>query len=204
MAVIEGGFDEVDEERIRLAEADLARTNEFIKGVLTVSAALRGSAITLWLALLGFALNQHVSALALLAIAAALVMWVADVYHGWLYAEALKHARSLETLLSDYYSTLSRYRDNPRELTRFRGKLRAQRLGLFLSFHTKFEWRSFLTARPAFVYRVVYPALMLIALGIFLALVLGWLDSSGEGTRHLPRMSHCGGGPESFGCRWRT
>jgi len=108
-----------DKERIRLAEADLAQTNDFVKGVLATSAAIRGSAITIWLALLGFAVQQDIVALGLLAVIVTLVFLLVDFYHGWLYSEASKHAYAVEHLLSRYYDALSRADDAPEEMIIF-------------------------------------------------------------------------------------
>jgi hypothetical protein len=159
--------DETEKERIRLAEVDLAQTNEFIKGVLATGAALRGSAITIWLALLGFAVQQRLAELGLLAAIVSLVFLIADGYHGWLYGEASKHARSIERLLSSYYDTLSRFKDDPEAMVRFRGRLRAHRHGLFLGFRTRFSPRQLWHARPALFYRVLYPFLITVALAVW-------------------------------------
>src|SRR2546430_1336106 len=160
----EAGVDETEKERIRLVETDLAQTNDFIKGVLATGAALRGSAVTVWLALLGFGVQQRSTALCLLAVGVPIVFLVADGYHGWLYAEASGHARSLERLVSSYYDMLSRAKDSPNSAARFRARLRAHRHGLFTGFQTHFSVRQLWHARPPFIYRVLYPALAAIAL----------------------------------------
>jgi hypothetical protein len=85
-----------DKERIRLVEAELAQTNDFVKGVIATCAAIRGSAITVWLALLGFAVQQDLAELGFLAAIVASVFYLVDGYHGWLYAEASKHGRVVE------------------------------------------------------------------------------------------------------------
>lgn len=183
--------DEDDKERIRLAEADLAQTNDFIKGVLAVSAALRGSAITLWLTLLGFAISQKAPGLALLALAVSGIFLLVDGYHGWLYAEALKHARSIEFLLSNYYDALSRYRDDPRALIKFRGKLRAHRFGLFLSLRSRFRPASLLNARPMLIYRGLYPALAALALIVVGVLLIGDLNRPATEPGSVPDTRPC-------------
>lgn len=152
-------------ERIRLVELDLSQTNDFIKGVVATGAAIRGSAITLWLALAGFALQQHVAELGLLAAIVALLFLVADGYHGWLYSEASKHARAVERLLSNYYDVLSRGRDDPDALLDFRRDLRAHRFGLFVNFTERFALADVMeSARPKLFYRLLYPALIVIGL----------------------------------------
>jgi hypothetical protein len=154
-----------DKERIRLVEGELAQTNDFIKGVLTTGAAIRGSAITVWLALVGFAVQQDLWELGILAAIVAFVFLLADGYHGWLYSQAFRHARALERLLSRYYATLSRADDDPDAMIIFRRDLRAHRFGLFVSFRERFELKQiFYQARPALFYKVLYPFLVVVAL----------------------------------------
>lgn len=171
---------QVEAEKIRLVEADLAQTNEFVKGVLGIGAALRGSAITVWLALLGFAAQQNMPVLALLAALVMIVFWVADGYHGWLYGEAFAHAQKIERLLSNYYDKLSRAQDSEHARAKFSAKLRAHRYGLYTGFSSNFNlvqlWRS---ARPKFFYRWLYPALLVIAIGIGSVGLLGVSLKSG-------------------------
>src|SRR5438067_914123 len=82
---------------------DLDKTNDLVKSVVTTSATLLGLGVTIWLALVGVAVQQRLPALAYIAAAVALVFLVLDGYHGWLYARAARHAGSLERLLGMYY-----------------------------------------------------------------------------------------------------
>jgi hypothetical protein len=158
-------IEDEDKERIRLAEADLAQTNDFVKGVLATGAAIRGSAITIWLALLGFAAQQHLAVLCLLAAIVTLVFLFVDGYHGWLYSEAFKHAYAVERLLSTYYNALSRADDDPEELIIFRRDLRVHRFGLFHNLPERFKLKHiFLKARPTLFYRILYPVIIVLAL----------------------------------------
>ena len=166
-----------EKERIRLLEADLTQTNDFIKGVISTSAALRGSAITIWLALMGFAVQQELWELSLLASVIAFAFLLVDGFHGWLYAEALKHARAIERLLSTYYDALSRGEDDEDAVFDFRRELRAQRLGLFLSFRNRFRLLDVWNARPSIFYRFLYPTLIVIALAASIAIDRGALNS---------------------------
>jgi len=150
-------------ERIRLVELDYDKTNEFIKGVIGTSAALRGSAITLWLALLGFAFQQDLVVLAGLAGVVAMVFWVVDGYHGWLYSEAATHLRAVERVLTAYFAALARGDDDEDVITDFGIDLQVHRPGLFLHIR-KPNWLTFLlVARPRVVYRGVYPFLVVLA-----------------------------------------
>jgi hypothetical protein len=153
-----------EKERVRLVEIDLALTNDFIKGVLATGTGLRGSAITVWLALVGFTFQQHLAELGLLAAIVAVVFLIADGYHGWLYSEASKHARALERTLSIYYDALSRGEDDEDAILDFRKDLRARRFGLFINLKDRFRLTDIASARPHLAYQVLYPALIVIAL----------------------------------------
>jgi hypothetical protein len=161
-----------DTERIRLLEADLASTNDFVKSVITTGASIRGMAITLWLALLGFAVQQELAVLAYLAASVAVVFWFLDGYHGWLYYEASRHARACERLLSSYFNAVGRFRDDPTVAQRFRAELRAHTYGLFFGVRN-FTLRKLWLARP----RILYLGLYITLAGM--ALVLGAMISSG-------------------------
>jgi hypothetical protein len=167
-------------ERIRLVEVDLEKTNDFVKGILATGAALRGSAITIWLALVGFAVQQDLAELGLLAAVVALIFLVADGYHGWLYTEASKHARALERILSIYYDALSRGEDDPQALTLFRRELRTHRFGLFLNLKNSFSPKDLWSARPVLFYRGLYPALIVIALAVWLAIGCDLIGQDGD------------------------
>jgi len=167
------GADRIEAEKIRLVEADLAQTNEFVKGVLGTSAAIRGSAITIWLALLGFSIQQGIPTLALLAAVVSIALWIADGYHGWLYGEAFGHAQKIERMLANYYDDLSRRVDSQAAHIRFTAKLRAHRYGLYSGLQRGFTLKQLWNAsRPYIFYRGLYPAIIIIAAGIA---VLGFL-----------------------------
>lgn len=169
-----------EKERVRLVEADLALTNDFLKGVLATGTGLRGSAITIWLALVGFAFQQPLAELGLLAAIVAVVFLVADGYHGWLYSEAAKHARALERTLSIYYDALSRSEDDEDALLDFRKELRVRRFGLFLNLKDRFRLTDIASARPQLAYRLVYPALVVIALATWALVGLDVVASQQE------------------------
>lgn len=154
-------------ERIRLAELDLAQANEFVKGVVTISAGIRTSAFTVWLALLGFAVQQRLSFLSLLAMAVVAVFTVADGYHGWLYGQAIRHVGRIERLLSDYYRAVGRRIDDEEAWLDFRATLRTAEFGLYRSMSAKFRLRDLRYSRPAIFYRVAYPVLAVLAVVVW-------------------------------------
>lgn len=151
-----------ERERVRLVEIDYDNTNDFIKSLLTTSSTSRGVGITIWLALLGFAVQQGVWELAGLAVVVAVVFWYVDGYHGWLYAEAAKHARATEKVTSRYYDALSRGEDSQKVMLDFREELRFHRFGLFMNLRS-FRARDIMEARPRLFYAILYPSLVLIA-----------------------------------------
>jgi hypothetical protein len=173
-----------ERERVRLVEADYANTSEFLKSVVTTGTTIRGVAVTIWLALVGFSVQQSLWELAALAGIVAVVFWLLDGYHGWLYAEALTHARAAEKVTSLYYNALSRGEDSERALTGFRRELRVYRFGLYLNIRT-FRLDDLLIARPRVFYLVLYPiliALAIAALGLVAAGAIGAASNGGGAT----------------------
>ncbi|MDQ6614395.1 MAG: hypothetical protein M3083_06535 [Actinomycetota bacterium] len=153
---------ETERERVRLVEVDYDHTNDFIKSVISTGATLRGLALTIWLGLVGFAVQQSLWELSALAALVAVIFLAVDGYHGWLYEEALQHARAAEKVTSRYYDSLSRGEDDEDALLDFREELRFHRFGLFSNLHP-FVWRDLLEARPKLLYRLLYPSLFGVA-----------------------------------------
>ena len=164
-----------EKERIRLVELDYEKTNEFVKGVVATGAALRGSAITVWLALIGFGFQQRLVSLAVLAALVVVVFALVDGYHGWLYAEAAKHLRAVERVTSTYYNALSRGEDDEDAVRDFRQELRFHRFGLFSNLRATINWDFLRDARPKIVYRLVYP--LLLTLAVVAAVAIGPLST---------------------------
>jgi hypothetical protein len=140
-------------------EHDLAL--KFVDGVVASSFTIRGWAITGWGALLGFAVQQNQVRFAYVAIGAISAFYVIDAYHGWLYAEAVRYVRSIERLIELRYKLLARGDDADLEQD-LEIELRVFRPGM-LSQLQHFHLRSIWSARPALVYRVFYPSLVLVA-----------------------------------------
>ena len=159
-----------EKERLRLVELDYDRTSDFIKSVVATAGAIRGLAITIWLGLVGFALQQDLWELGALASVVAVLFLFLDGYHGWLYEEAMKHARAAEAVTSRYYNALSRGDDDPDALVDFRVQLRIHRFGLWSSLR-HFAVRDLLIARPPLLYRVLYPSLL--GLGVLVTVLVG-------------------------------
>ena len=126
---------------------------------------IRGWAITIWLALLGIAFSQGHWELGLLAAAVALVFSVIDGYHAWLYGEALARANQLERLSAAYYDSFGRLADDEEAATDLQVDLEAHRFGLYRNFK-RFRLRDLAFVRPTVFFRLFYPLLFAVAVGV--------------------------------------
>lgn len=151
-------------ELVALVHADYDATRSMIDGVVRTSIALRGLCVTLTLALLGYAVAHSSFALGgLLALASTWLFLYLDAFHGWLYDEARRRARSVEHVLRLRYKQLERGDEDPdarRDLDR---ALAAHRFGQYLTL-PRFRWRLLLRARPRAVYVLVYGSLTVLAI----------------------------------------
>jgi hypothetical protein len=161
-----------ERERLRLVEVDYASTTDFIKSVDTTATTIRGLAVTIWLALVGFSVQQSIWELAALASIVAAAFLLLDGYHGWLCAEAEKHARAAETVTSRYYEALSSGEDEDDALLDFQEELRFHRFGLFLNIHA-FGFGDLRAARPVLLYRLLYPVLIGLAVVVAICVAAG-------------------------------
>lgn len=151
--------DDRTKELVRLVERDYDQTSEFIRSVVGTTSTTRGWAVTVWLAVLGVAINQSSPALALLAAAILLPFGLLDAYHSWLYSEALDHARSLERTSAAYYSALEMGDDDPDLVLDFEERLSAHSFGLYRNFK-RFQLPEIKAARPQLVFHYFYPGLL--------------------------------------------
>lgn len=135
-------------ELLALVRADYDATRSMIDGVVRTSIALRGIGMTLTLALLGYAVAQSSFAIGLLGIASTWLFLYLDAFHGWLYDEARRRARTVEHVVRLRYQQLERGDEDPdaeRDLDR---ALAAHRFGPYLAL-PRFRWRFLRRARPA-------------------------------------------------------
>jgi len=152
--------------------------NSWRKSVVATSAALRGLGLTLWLALIGFAVQQNLWELSGLAAVVGFMIFVLDGYHGWLYGEAFEHLRAAEELLASYYTTLSLSRDDDSVALQFLGALRLYRFG-FYKRPAPFQWTDLAKARPRLLYRMLYPTLILLGFLVSGLIAAGVIGSKG-------------------------
>jgi hypothetical protein len=159
-------IDERTQSMLDLVKVDYERTSEFTRGVLATAATIRGWAVTIWLALSGFAVQQDDSVLALLGIAVLVSFYAADAYHMGLYRQGLRHLAQLERLFGEYYGALSRLDADDEAIDDFLIDLEAHRFGFYRQLEP-FSLRRSLDARPR-VFVVLYVALLLTSIGLAL------------------------------------
>jgi hypothetical protein len=155
--------DERTKELVRLVERDYDQTTEFIHSVTGTISTTRGWTVTVWLALLGVAVQQSSAALALLAAVVLLPFGLLDLYHSWLYSEALNHARDLERLAAGYYAALEMGEDDEDLVLDFEERLGANNFGLYINLK-QFQLPQIRAARPRLVFLYFYPGLFATAL----------------------------------------
>jgi hypothetical protein len=145
-------------ELVTLIRADYDATQCLIDGVVRTSIALRGVGMTLTLALLGYAVAHSSWAVGLLGLASTWLFLYLDAYHGWLYDEARRRARSVEKILRLRYQQLERGDEDGDAERDLDHALAAHRFGQYLAL-PRFRWRSLHRARPRAVYLLVYGSL---------------------------------------------
>lgn len=116
---------------LELIELDYNQTSEFVRGVLATATTIRGWAITIWLALAGFSVQQDEWILSTLGVVVAAGFYVIDAYHLNLYRQGLAHLQSLERLYADYYGALSRGEFDPQAFDDFIVDLETHRFGFY-------------------------------------------------------------------------
>lgn len=146
-------------EQVRLLERDYDQTAEFIRSVVGTTSTARGWAVTVWLAVLGVAIQQSKVALALLASIVVLPFGILDAYHSWLYGEALRHARRIEDLSAAYFRAVESGEDDEELWLDLRAELATHRFGLYSHFR-RFQLPEIRAARPRIVFQVFYPGLI--------------------------------------------
>ncbi len=150
------------EELIRLVELDREGTGKFIESIVGTGTTVRGWTITLVLALLGLAFDRRLWELGVLAGFVVVAFGFVDVYHSWLYSQALRHARSIDRVLQLYYVSLARGKDDPDAVEEFEVELEAYRFGLAANL-VPFRFSSVLSVRPRFVLATIHLTLLVAA-----------------------------------------
>jgi hypothetical protein len=158
-----------DEALLTIVEAEYKRTGEFIDGITSASATARGLGVTIWLALIGVAFDRSLWELGVLAAITAIVFWLIDGYHAWLYGEAFRLALELELIQAAAYAAKGRLAGQARGALEARARLQAHQFGLYRNFK-RFRLRDLLYVRPYVFFRLFYP--FLVAVGVCAAVFL--------------------------------
>jgi hypothetical protein len=158
-----------EKELLRVVEAEYARTATFIDGITTTSATIRGLGVTIWLGILGVAADRSLWELGALAAITALVFWVVDGFHAWLYGEAFSRALELEQIQAAAYNAKGRLAGDPVGESDLKARLQAHQFGLYRNFK-RFRLRDLAHIQPYVFFRLFYP--FLVAVGIAAALYL--------------------------------
>jgi hypothetical protein len=149
-------------ELLRLTERDYDQTSEFIRSIVGTISTTRGWSVTVWLAVLGVAIDQSSAELAIFAGILLLPFVLLDAYHSWLYSEALKHARAIEKLSASYYSAVEMGEDDEDLILDFEEMVGSHKFGLYRNFK-RFQLPEIRRARPTLVFRYFYPGLIVAA-----------------------------------------
>jgi len=155
---------------LKLVELDYDQTAQFVRGVLSTATTIRGWAITIWLALSGFSVQQDEWILSALGLVVAGTFYVVDAYHLNLYRQGLKHLQSLERLYADYYGALSRAEFDSEALDEFLIDLEAHRFGFYRRL-SPFRVKRSLRAGPR-VFVALYAVLVAVSIGLALVELL--------------------------------
>ncbi len=166
--------DDTQKEMVRLVELDYERTAQFINGIISTTATIRGWAVTIWLAIIGVAVDRGQGLLALVAAVVVFAFLLIDGYHAWLYREALIHATALERLSGRYYDSLGRGLDDEDIELDLRVALESHRFGMYRNLK-QFRLNDLRFVRPAIFFQVFYPMLVVLAV-----VVAGLLFGAGE------------------------
>jgi hypothetical protein len=156
--------DERTRDMLKLVELDYGQTSEFVRGVLSTATTIRGWAITIWLALAGFSVQQDQWILSALGLVVASSFYMMDAYHLSLYRQGLKHLQSLERLYADYYSALSRAEFDPGALDEFLIDLETHRFGFYRRL-APFSLERSIKAGPR-VFVALYAVLVAVSIGL--------------------------------------
>lgn len=159
---------EREKQLMELVRLDYDTALRSMSGFITTAGQLRGFGITAWSVVLGLAVRDASVALSILAAFVLLTFWYADAYHSALYRLALSRALELEKLLAAYVDRLGIDADDEHAVAVMVSRLESHRFGMH-------RWlrpvtaKDMLRSRPKAVFRVIYPALLLSALGVLLA-----------------------------------
>lgn len=145
-------------ELLRLVELDYDRTTKLVEATTGAGVAVRGWAVTIWLAVLAAAFDRRVWEIGVLGAVAVVAFGLADGYHMWLSGEALDHAKAVEKVTGRHYAAIARGSVLPGALRREEEALLAHEFGAYRTLK-RFRLRDALYVRPPVFFRVIYPVM---------------------------------------------
>jgi hypothetical protein len=152
---------------VELVKVDYDATLRALNGFATAASAMRGIGIAVWGVIVGIAIRDESSALAVLAVGATFVFAFIDGYHSALYRGALARAVRIESLLNEYAETLGIYADDAETVDKVRARLELHAFGVNRTMR-RITLPDVFDARPWPVFVVLYPVLIVTAIIVFL------------------------------------
>lgn len=153
---------------LELIRVDYDATLRALNGFAAGAAAIRGIGIATWGVIVGIAIRDESSALAVLAIGVTFIFAFIDGYHSALYRGALARAVRIESLLNDYAETLGIYADDPETVDKVRARVELHAFGVNRTMR-RIALRHVFDVRPWPVFVALYPVLIVTAIIVFLA-----------------------------------
>jgi hypothetical protein len=155
----------VTRELVRLVELDYERTTKFIEGVIGTAGTARSLLLTAWSAVIALAFDTSRWTLAAAGFVIVVVSGLLDVYHSWVYNQALGQATKLEEISQQYHTTLARGADDPYSQIDLKVALNHHHFGVYSNIH-EFSWKklSWQAFRPKVFFQVLYPGLLLVSI----------------------------------------
>jgi len=180
----------------KIVDADLERSERFVRGVVTTSGALRGFVVTLWSAGITAAATTGVAAWAFLGAVATVAFGLVDAYHAWLADVAIRHVRTLERITQARHDALARGEDDSAFVDEYHAQLLTHRFGLYTYFD-RFQWRELRHVTPRVIFRGLYPTLVAIAIGVaaYMSVTGSAISPQGTTTHAAPLNPSVSGSP---------
>ena len=158
---------EREKELVDLVRYDYDVTLRTVQSVLSTGMSLRAAGFAAWGVILGVGVNNHSWAFCLFAACIALLFGYIDLLHATLYRRALARATRLESLLAAYGDRLGIDSEDETAIARTLARIELHKFGIYRTMPRKGKTtlrRQYWRARPAAVFRVVYPVLIVGAL----------------------------------------
>jgi len=152
---------------VDLVRLDYDATLRTVQGVLSTGVSIRAAGFAAWGVVLGVGVNADSWPFCLLASIVALLFGYVDLIHATLYRRALARATELESLLDSYVDRLGIDADDEAAIIKTMARFEMHKFGVYRTMPRMSPWRiwtPYKRARPAAVFWVIYPALIVVGL----------------------------------------